>query len=167
MRHILQDYLDEHQIDARLLTDIGDTPTVAAAAEALGVETSQIVKTLLFLVSLPDIDAPQPVVVISHDTGRIDVRVLSRHYGVGRKKVAIAPGDVVLELLGYPPGGVPPIGHRTQLPIIMDASLLALADAGTTQIYAGGGDDKTMMAIAIDTLQALTDPLILPVSRQQ
>ena len=51
----LQDFIQTHNITARLVTDLGDTPTVPAAADALGVETDQIIKTLLFLVEKADL----------------------------------------------------------------------------------------------------------------
>ena len=59
----LQHYLEQAGIQAQLINEIGDTPTVPAAAAALGVAPDQIVKTLLFLVEQPGVDggAPQPV----------------------------------------------------------------------------------------------------------
>ncbi len=45
----LQAYIDEQDITAELIGGLGDTPTVPAAAAALGVESEQIIKTLLFL----------------------------------------------------------------------------------------------------------------------
>ena len=63
----------EH-IDATLICDLGDTPTVPAAAAALGVETDQIIKTLLFLVERQEAGGARrdSVVVISHGERRID-----------------------------------------------------------------------------------------------
>ncbi|MEZ4557855.1 MAG: hypothetical protein R2854_15680 [Caldilineaceae bacterium] len=52
----LQHYLEQAGIQAQLIDEIGDTPTVPAAAAALGVAPDQIVKTLLFLVEQPGVD---------------------------------------------------------------------------------------------------------------
>ena len=49
----LQSYIDQHGIVARLIGNIGETPTVPAAAAVLGVPPDYIVKTLLFEVSAP------------------------------------------------------------------------------------------------------------------
>ena len=46
----LADYVRTHRIQARLITHIGDTSTVPAAAAALGVPTDAILKTLLFFI---------------------------------------------------------------------------------------------------------------------
>lgn len=162
----LQAYIEEEAIDARLIDDIGDTPTVPAAAAALGVETDQIIKTLLFLVEQTNVpDRPvQPLVVISNGENRVDKRPLADQYGVGKKRVRLAPADVVLDLLGYPAGGVPPFGHRSRLPVVLDRSVLAVSVRGRT-LYAGGGDDRTMMALTVDELQRVTQPLLLDVSQ--
>lgn len=155
-------FIQDQGIQARLLRDIGDTPTVPAAAQALGVETDRIVKTLLFLVQHPGEPdrPPRAVVVISHGERRVERRALAAHFGVGVKRVKLAPPEVVLDLLGYPAGGVPPFGHRTALPVLMDRSLSRLE--GT--VYAGGGDDRTMMAIQVDELIRVLSPTLLALS---
>ncbi|NJN80879.1 MAG: YbaK/EbsC family protein [Caldilineaceae bacterium] len=161
----LQQFVDDHQIDARLIRDIGETPTVPAAALALGVAEQQIVKTLLFLIKMAGADGEtRPVVVISNGVTRVDKQPLAGHFGVGRKRVRLAPAEVVLELLGYPAGGVPPFGHRTQLPVIVDA---AVVDAGVRFggiLYAGGGDDRTMLEVSDVELLRIVRGEILAVS---
>jgi len=162
----LQESIEELGLQARLISDIGATPTVPAAAEALGVETDQIIKTLLFLIEQPGEPERniQPVVVISNGESRVDKGPLADHFGVGKKRVKLAPAEVVLELLGYPAGGVPPIGHRTKLPVIMDASILATAQRTGKPFYGGGGDDRTMMEIRVEELREITQGLVMPVS---
>ena len=100
----LQRFIDENGIEAQLLRDIGDTPTVPAAAAALKVEPDRILKTLLFLAQKPgERDAPPSAfVVISHGERRVEKRPLADLHGVGIKRIKLAPPDVVLQLLGYP-----------------------------------------------------------------
>lgn len=148
----LQRWLDEHTVDARLIRDIGDTPTVPAAAQALGVETDQIIKTLLFLVRIPQSGEIKPVVVISNGERRVDKRLLTSRFGVGKNQIKLAGADQVMALLGYPVGGVPPFGHRTPLPVVIDPPVLALANRYDGLIFGGGGDDRTMMALRVETL---------------
>lgn len=159
----LQIFLDNQVINAQLLHDIGDTPTVPAAAAVLGVETDQIIKTLLFLVEQPDVT---PVVVISHGEHRVDKKLLAKHFGVGTKRVKLAPAEVVLELLGYPAGGVPPLGHQTRLPVLLDASVVTTAERFGGVLYGGGGDDRTMLRITLAELLRVTDPVIVAVSER-
>lgn len=151
----LQAYIEEQGIVAELIGGLGDTPTVPAAAAALGVESEQIVKTLLFLVDRQG-EARNPVVVISYGEKRVDKGQLAEHWGVSKKRVSLAPADVVLDLLGYAAGGVPPFGHRTALPVILDAGILNLRGRDDGVIYAGGGDDRTMMKLTVDELLRVT-----------
>ncbi len=156
--HDLQQFLLEHGVMAELLSDIGDTPTVPAAALALGVEADQIIKTLLFLVEEPMQSEPTAVVVISHGERRVDKKLLARHFGVGSKKAKLASAEIVLALLGYPAGGVPPLGHKTTLPVLIDASVVRAAARFGGMVYGGGGDDRTMLRITLDELLACAQP---------
>ena len=163
----LQQYVTESAIDAHLICDIGETPTVPAAAQALGVAPAQIIKTLLFLVERPaeSDKRVETVVVISNGESRVDKRPLADHFGVGKKRIKLAPAATVLEMLGYPAGGVPPFGHRTENPVILDEAILALKQQYDGVIYGGGGDDRSMLRLTVDELQRVTAPLILSVSQ--
>lgn len=159
----LQTYLTTAALEAELLHDLGDTPTVPAAAAALGVETDQIIKTLLFLVEQP---VPTPIVVISHGEHRVDKKLVAKHFGVGTKRVKLAPAEVVLELIGYPAGGVPPLGHKTRLPVLLDASVVATADRFGGVLFGGGGDDRTMLRITLAELLRVIAPTVVAVSER-
>lgn len=160
----LQQFLDQQQVQATLVQDIGDTPTVPAAAAALGVSPEQIIKTLLFLIKKPEQEEAQPVVVISHGERRVDKKLLARHFGVGAKKAKLAPAEIVLDMLGYPAGGVPPVGHKTTLPVILDASVVAVAAQFGGVLYGGGGNDRTMLQITLSELLTATRPEQVAVS---
>lgn len=160
----LQAYLTESQVAAELLHEVGDTPTVPAAAAVLGVDPDQIIKTLLFLVEQPTVS---PVVVISHGEHRVDKKLVAKHFGVGTKRVKLAPAEVVLDLIGYPAGGVPPLGHKTSIPVILDASVVATADRFGGILFGGGGDDRTMLRIALAELLRIVDPTVVPASERE
>ena len=154
----LRAWLASERIDAALVDELGDTPTVPAAAAALGVETDQIIKTLLFLVErqVDGVAQRQPVVVISYGERRVDKGRLAAHWGVGKKRVTLAPAEVVLHLLGFAAGGVPPFGHRTRLPLLIDAGILDLRERYGGIVYGGGGDDHTMLRLKVDELLRVT-----------
>ena len=98
-------FIAEHGIAAELIPMRVETPTVPAAAAALGVEPGQIIKSLLFLVR------DEPVLVIASGETLVDRAVLAARFGVGKKQVKLADAETVLRLIGYPVGGVPPFGH--------------------------------------------------------
>ncbi len=146
----LANYLHEHHIQARLISDIGDTSTVPAAAAALGVPTDAILKTLLFFIQ------GQPYLVISHGVAPVPIRALADYFGVGKRQVKLAKPEQVLAETGYPVGGVPPVGHHKALPVIMAKSILDFE-----VVFGGGGDDKTMLEIPVAELLRRHDPVLL------
>jgi prolyl-tRNA editing enzyme YbaK/EbsC (Cys-tRNA(Pro) deacylase) len=141
----LERFIAEHGIAAELVPMDVETPTVPAAAAALGVASGQIIKSLLFQVR----DAP--VLVIASGDTPVDRRPIAERFGVGKKQVKLADAETVLRLTGYPAGGVPPFGHPAPLPTLLDRAVLAW-DA----IYGGGGDDHTLLRIAPGELARVT-----------
>jgi prolyl-tRNA editing enzyme YbaK/EbsC (Cys-tRNA(Pro) deacylase) len=161
----LQAYITAQAIRAELLPEIGHTPTVPAAASALGVEADQIIKTLLFLLDVRrGEEAPAALIVIGHGERRVRPQLLAAHFGVAKGQVKLAAPEIVLAQLGYPAGGVPPFGHRTLLPYILDASVVHTAARFGGVLYGGGGDDRTMLRIHLDELLRITQPVVVAVS---
>lgn len=146
----LQAYMDERGIAAALIANVGETPTVVAAAAALGVNTEEILKTLIFYCR------GEPYAVITHGTAPVPDRALADHFGVGKRQIKLARPRQVLALTGYPVGGVPPFGHRQSLPILLDRSVLDHA-----VVFGGGGDDRTMLRITPAELQRVTSATLL------
>jgi prolyl-tRNA editing enzyme YbaK/EbsC (Cys-tRNA(Pro) deacylase) len=138
-------FIAENAIIAEIVPVTVETPTVPAAAAALGVSTSQIIKSLLFLVR------EEPVLVIVSGETLVDRHILAARYGVGKKQIKLADAETVLRLTGYPAGGVPPFGHPAPLPTLLDRAVLAW-DA----VYGGGGDDRTLLRIAPGELARAT-----------
>ncbi|NPA91996.1 MAG: YbaK/EbsC family protein [Chloroflexi bacterium] len=147
----LRQFLATHRVDATLLPDVGETPTVEAAARALGVAPEHVIKTLLFLVD------GRPVLFIVNGPERVDKRVLARYFRVGRKKVKLADGKTVEELTGYPPGGVPPFGHKTRVPVLIHPRVLTLE-----VVYGGGGDERSMLRVSPQEIVRVTQATVLP-----
>lgn len=135
------DFIAARGIAAEIVPVTAETPTVPAAAAALGVTTGQIIKSLLFLVR------DQPILVIASGETPVDRAVLAARFEVGKKQIKLADAETVLRLTGYPAGGVPPFGHPGPLPTLLDRRVAAW-DA----IYGGGGDDHTLLRIAPEEL---------------
>ncbi len=152
----LEDYLTQHGIDGKIVKLDMPTPTVEAAAEALGVYPDQIVKSLLFTIE------EQAVLVITNGTSRVDRRILGKHFGVNRRKTIFASPDTVLALTGYPVGAVPPLGHRTAIHVLIDSGVLA-----HDYVYGGGGSDHALMRISPQTIVAHTQAEVLSIQRTE
>jgi prolyl-tRNA editing enzyme YbaK/EbsC (Cys-tRNA(Pro) deacylase) len=141
----LADFVAHAGIAAELVPMDVETPTVPAAAAALGVAPAQIIKSLLFLVR----DAP--VLVIACGDTTIDRHALTGRFGVGKKQIKLAGAAEVLTILGYPVGGVPPFGHVNPVPVLLDRAARAW-----DVVYGGGGDDHTLLRITPDELARAT-----------
>ncbi|MER7171492.1 YbaK/EbsC family protein [Streptomyces mesophilus] len=92
------------------------TRTAAQAAEAIGCELSEIVKSLIFAAD------GVPVLVLMDGSSRVDMELVRRE--LGAEKVTRPNADVVRETTGYAIGGVPPFGHRTKTRVLADRGLL-------------------------------------------
>ncbi|MCY4147542.1 MAG: YbaK/EbsC family protein [Chloroflexi bacterium] len=122
------------------------TATSQQAADNIGCQLGQIVKSLRFM-----INKSQPLLVLASGDQHIDDRKLARRYGVGRKKVRMMNARQCCELLGYAPGGVPPIAHRSSgLPILMDASLRRFET-----VYAAGGAGHAIFPVRTEKLREI------------
>ena len=136
----LQEYIIQHQIKGEVVRLETPTPTVEAAAAAVRVAPDQIVKSLLFMIELPE--GSRPVLVIASGTGKIDRRMLGKHFGVNRRKTIFADADTVLGLTGYPIGAVPPLGHRQPLEVLVDPAVMT-----HEVVYGGGGSDHALLRL--------------------
>ena len=149
----LQQFIDQNQIEAEILPMEQDTPTVPDAARALGVKEEQIIKSLVFLVD------GQPTLVIANGTHKVDNRLVARHFGVGRKRAKMARPEQALEITGYVVGAMPPFGHRTRLPTIIDPGVVS-----HSEIFGGGGEINAMLRLTSNELLHATGAEIAAVS---
>jgi prolyl-tRNA editing enzyme YbaK/EbsC (Cys-tRNA(Pro) deacylase) len=97
--------------------------TAPLAAAAIGahygitVPVGAIVKSLVFMID------GQPVIVLGAGDRNVDQKRLAELYGVGRKRVKLADAATALVVTGFEVGGVAPIGHTQQLPVVIDEAL--------------------------------------------
>ena len=141
----LQAYIDTHHLKATILPMAVHTATVADAAAALGVDSSRIIKSLVFMA------ADQPVLVVNNGTARVDRKKLAACLGLNRKRVKFATAGQALEITGYVVGSMPPFGHRQPMRTLVDA-----AAAEMEVVYGGGGDIDAMMRLFVPELLAVT-----------
>ena len=149
----LQAYMRQHAIEGEILRLNVPTPTVEAAARAVGTTPDQIVKSILFLVG------GEPVLTVTCGLGKVDRRAIAALYGVGRKKVKLASPDIVLDLTGYPVGAMPPFGHRCPLPTLLDQRVLE-----HDEVYAGGGAENALVRLVPQDILRATQARVLDLS---
>jgi prolyl-tRNA editing enzyme YbaK/EbsC (Cys-tRNA(Pro) deacylase) len=100
------------------------------------------------------------VVVLTAGDQRVDDRKLAAMYGVGRKKVRIADEATTIAATGYAPGGVPPVGHVNELPVIVDETL-----ARFETVYAAAGSPHAIFPVAFEMLVDISGGQVADVAK--
>ena len=136
------DFLRAAHAEARLEEFPDGTPTADAAARAAGVETAQIVKSLVFVAD------ERPVLVLVPGDRRADAGKIAGE--VGAAKVRVARADEVAGATGFEPGAVAPFPHG-ELPVLIERSLLA-----HEHVWIGAGSPRHMARVRPGELLRLT-----------
>src|ERR1700681_3353179 len=122
------------------------TRTAVDAANAIGCEVGQIVKSLVFVA------AGRPVVALVSGANRLDEKRLA---SVAGDPVAKADAAIARESTGYSIGGVPPFGHATDVPVFMDRDLL-----GHDVVWAAAGRPDSVFEISPERLRELSEAVV-------
>ena len=134
-------WLAEHAPDLPLIEVEASTATVDLAAEALGVESGRIAKTLAVRAG------EQLFLLVTRGDARLDNRKCKNE--LGARPRMLGAGET-LELTGHPVGGVCPFGLMSALPVYVDVSLKAFE-----VVYPAGGSLNTSVEVSTDRLFAL------------
>ena len=128
------------------------TKTALEAAAAVGVDVGQIVKSLIFAVD--------GEVVLAYVSGAnlLDERKLAA--AAGGLKCARVDADTVYKVTGFPIGGVPPLGHATQLRIFIDPDLLQY-----DTVWAAAGTWHDVFEVAPAELVRVSNGLVIELKR--
>ena len=104
------------------------TRTAVEAAQAVGCQVGQIVKSLVF----KSMSSERPILVLASGPNRVDEKRIAALIG---EPLGKADADFVRQHTGFVIGGVPPVGHLEKLATFIDQDLLAFdelwAAAGT------------------------------------
>ena len=138
-------------LDKRIKSFAVSTENSFLAAQALGVEQGQIVKSVLFLAD------EQPVLVLMSGDMNVHSKKLKKLLGV--RKVRIADPETVVAVTGFAVGGVPPVAHREPITTFIDASLGRFAE-----IYPAAGTANNMFPTTFEELARLTKARMVDVA---
>lgn len=121
------------------------------AATALGVEPGRVFKTLVAAV-----DGALTVGVVPV-SGSLDLKALAG--AVGGKRAAMADPAAAAKASGYVTGGISPLGLRSRLPVVVDASA-----AGWDTVYVSAGRRGLQVELAPADLVRLTAATLAPIA---
>ena len=156
--NILEEFIQNHDLlskGVKLHSFESSTHTAEEAAELLGCDLAQIVKSIIIIVETTEKNVPMLVVVPGTKKLRQQaVRKLLKNnlQMFGIKDSRLATKDEVLNLTGYQVGGVPPIS--------LDLQCLSDISIRDQQVVYGGGGLATMIVeIPTNTLFQLINPI--------
>jgi prolyl-tRNA editing enzyme YbaK/EbsC (Cys-tRNA(Pro) deacylase) len=136
------------------------TKTAADAADAVGCDVAQIASSIVMLADGAATAASperadgqadgEPVVVVTSGANRVDEDRVAEILGI--EEVEMADSETIRETLGWSIGGVPPICHETDVPVLFDETL-----AGFDVVWAAAGTPDAVFPIDPDRLVELAD----------
>ncbi len=135
--------LDAPGLADEIVTFEQSTKTAQLAADAMGCELGQIVKSLVFVAD------GKPVVVLVAGDWRGDAVAIAAELGVEEARMADA--DTVRDATGYAIGGVSPFDLPERLPVLVDDSLDRF-----DVVYPAAGTPQSMVRMSREALVRVT-----------
>ena len=124
----VQDALAEKGVEFKVVELSASTRTAQEAADTIGCEVAQIIKSLVFRTK----ETNKPILVLASGVNRVNEKTIEKYVG---EKITKADADFTREKTGFVIGGVPPLGHKQIIETFIDEDLLKyeilLAAAGT------------------------------------
>jgi prolyl-tRNA editing enzyme YbaK/EbsC (Cys-tRNA(Pro) deacylase) len=127
------------------------TRSAEDAARTVGCAVGQIVKSLIF----EGRQSHRPILVVTSGVNRVNENTLGQHVS---EPVKMAGANYVRESTGFAIGGVPPVGHRSQLNTFIDEDLLQYEE-----IWAAAGTPHAVFKLTPDQLKMITNGKVISV----
>lgn len=150
-RERVRTFLDTHGLSDGLVEFDQSTKTAQMAADAMGCELGQIVKSLVFVVG------DQPVLALVAGDRRGDTGAIAAL--VGGVTARFADAETVRSATGYAIGGVSPFDLPNELPVLFDDSLERFEI-----VYPAGGTPSSMVRMDRAALVELSGACVARIS---
>jgi prolyl-tRNA editing enzyme YbaK/EbsC (Cys-tRNA(Pro) deacylase)/GNAT superfamily N-acetyltransferase len=128
------------------------TRTAVEAADAIGCQVGQIVKSLIFR----RVETNRPILVLASGTNRVNEKKVGQMLG---ETIGKADADFVRQHTGFAIGGVPPVGHAEPISTFIDEDLLEYE-----QIWAAAGTPHAVFGLSPADLEDLTGGRVINIT---
>ena len=146
------DALRDQGVEPQIVEFAESTRTAEEAARAVGTSVERIVKSLVFAAG------DQPILALVSGSNRVAPARLAAALGAPIRR---ADADLVRAATGFAIGGVPPIGHATPLPVVLDEDLLQY-----DTVYAAAGTPNAVFPIAPGDLLRVTGARVVALKEE-
>ena len=140
----VQDILQQLGYPFTVLESETHTRTAQQAADLVGCELGQIVKSLIFRGA----ESGKAILVLTSGANRVDEARISQY---AAEAIVRADPEFVREVTGFAIGGVPPVGHNRRMETYVDTDLLRFQS-----IWAAGGTPNSLFELTPAALQEMT-----------
>lgn len=147
----IQQALEQRGVKLQVVELKESTRTSQEAAQAIGCEVGQIVKSVIFKARRSE----RPILVIASGVNRVDERKIEELIG---EPLGKADADFVRARTGFVIGGVPPICHDEPIQTFIDEDLLS-----HRELWAAAGTPNAVFRLTPDELLFLSDGKVAPV----
>lgn len=147
----VQRILDQKGIETTVKEYAASTRTAQDAAQAIGCDVAQIVKSLIFCTQ----HTKHPILVLASGPNRVDEALISQYVG---QAIGKADADFTREVTGFAIGGIPPIGHKQEIETYIDEDLLQYPE-----VWAAAGTPNAVFSLPSKELIALTSGKVVKI----
>ncbi len=147
----VQDALKSNGLSCQVLEMRETTRSAMDAAQTVGCEVGQIVKSLVFRGK----QTQKPYLVVASGANRVNVKKIGK---LVSESIKMANPDFVREQTGFAIGGVPPLGHPHPLETLIDEDLF-----NHDEIWAAAGNPNAMFKLTPDDLKKITKGKVISV----
>ncbi len=124
-----------HGLNLEVVELSDSTRTAVEAAQVIGCQVAQIVKTLVFR----GLQSGNGLLILASGVNRVNEKIIAHHFG---EPVIKADADFVRETTGFPIGGVAPLGHPQPIPTYIDMDLFEFEE-----IWAAAGTPHAVLRL--------------------
>ena len=137
--------------DYKVIEFTESTRTAQEAADRVGCQLGQIVKSLVF----KGRSSNKGILVLTSGLNRVDENKISQYAG---ESIGRADPEFVRTVTGFSIGGVPPVGHVQPLKTYIDEDLLQYTD-----VWAAAGTPNAVFQMPSSDLERITNGKIMRV----
>lgn len=148
----VQTCLKQNGLTCKVIELSDSTRTAIEAANAIGCQVAQIVKSLLFYAKTTN----EPVLILVSGVNRVNEKHIAKLLDDDLVK---ADANFAREVTGFAIGGIPPVGHKQVIKhVFIDEDLLKFVE-----VWAAAGTPHAVFSINPDDLVKLTNSKIISV----
>ena len=140
----VQNTLLEKGLEFKVIELPSSTRTAVEAAETIGCDVAQIIKSLVFQTK----KSHKPILVLASGVNRVNEQILSELVG---EKIEKADAGFTRKVTGFAIGGVPPVGHSQRIETFIDEDLLKF-----NKLWAAAGTPNAVFSLDSVNLKDLT-----------